>query len=140
MVPINLLAVIVSAVVTMILGGLWFGPFFGKPWMRLMGFPADMQKPAQGAITKMYLIMTVGALLMAYVLAGAIVFMSAYTGITGLKAGIIAAVMNWLGFVAPVTVNYTLTGHQRSWKLWFITASYYLVSLLLMGAILTLWT
>src|SRR4051812_25771133 len=116
MVPINLLAVLVSAIVAMVLGGLWYGPFFVKPWMRLMGHdPETMRKPSGGEMAKMYGIMTIGALFMAYVLAGAIVFMSAFTSITGLKAGIIAAVMNWLGFVAPVTVNYTLTGNQRSW-------------------------
>jgi hypothetical protein len=41
--PINWLAVIVSTVAAFILGGLWYGPFFSKPWMREMGVGRDFK-------------------------------------------------------------------------------------------------
>lgn len=32
------LAVVLAAVVSMIVGWLWYGPLFGKQWMALMGW------------------------------------------------------------------------------------------------------
>ena len=43
---VNLLAVLVSAIATMLIGFLWYSPLlFAKPWMREMGYdPADAAK------------------------------------------------------------------------------------------------
>jgi len=43
---VNLLAVLVAAVATMIVGFLWYSPLlFAKPWMTLMGYdPNDKTK------------------------------------------------------------------------------------------------
>ena len=41
--PINWVAVIASTVAAFILGGLWYGPFFSKPWMREMGVGTDFK-------------------------------------------------------------------------------------------------
>ena len=38
---INYGAVVGAAVASMILGSLWYGPLFGKPWMAAMGFTKD---------------------------------------------------------------------------------------------------
>jgi hypothetical protein len=57
---------------------------------------------------------------------------------TGVAAGLQAAFWNWLGFVAPVTIGSVLW-ESRPWKFWFITAGYYLVVLLINGAILAAW-
>lgn len=40
---ISWLAVISSTVAAFILGGLWYGPLFSKPWMREMGVGRDFQ-------------------------------------------------------------------------------------------------
>lgn len=37
MVPVNYLAILVAAVLSMVLGFLWYGPLFGKEWTKLMG-------------------------------------------------------------------------------------------------------
>jgi hypothetical protein len=44
---INYLAVLACAIVAMPVGFLWFGPLFGKPWARHMGF-AEMQGGSMG--------------------------------------------------------------------------------------------
>jgi hypothetical protein len=41
--PINWVAAIASTVAAFILGGLWYGPFFSKPWMREMGVGTDFK-------------------------------------------------------------------------------------------------
>jgi len=45
---------------------------------------------------------------------------------------------NWIGFVAPVTPGIGLW-EGKSRKLWMLTNSFYLVSLLVMGVVRALW-
>jgi Protein of unknown function (DUF1761) len=139
MVPINYWAVLVAAVAQMILGALWYGPLFGKPWAKMMGFTAEKMKEAKAkGMGKSYAIMTIGALIMSWILAHAIVFAGAYLVFYGVMAGIATGFLNWLGFVAPVTISSVLW-EGKSWKLWSLNAGYYLVGLCLMGAIIAGW-
>jgi hypothetical protein len=140
-IPINYLAVLASAIAAMAIGFLWYGPLFGKTWSRLMGWGemtpekmAEMQKKARPA----YAISFVGSLIMAYVLAHALVFASSYLNASGITAGLTAGFWNWLGFIVPVTIGSVLWD-GKPWKLWCINAGYWLVLLLVMGAILALW-
>ncbi|TSC69668.1 MAG: hypothetical protein G01um101456_20 [Parcubacteria group bacterium Gr01-1014_56] len=136
MVPVNYLAVLVSAIVMMGLGFLWYGPLFGKEWMRLSGFtPESMNAKAAG---KVYAISAIGALLMAFVMSHSLVFAMTYLGESGIMAGLQTGFWNWLGFVAPVTVGVVLW-EGKSWKLWAINSGYYLVALCMIGVILALW-
>ncbi len=139
-VPVNYLAVLIAAVVNMVLGFLWYGPLFGKQWMQLSGFTKEsMDKAKAKGMNKNYAIMTLGSLLMAYVLSHSLVFASTYTQTFGAAAGLMAGFWTWLGFVAPVTVSSVLWD-AKPWKLWFLNAGYYLVGLLVMGLILSMWT
>lgn len=138
-VPVNYVAVLVAAVVNMVLGFLWYGPLFGKQWMAMMGWSqADMEKAKAKGMGKSYTIMTIGSLVMAYVLAHSLVFASTYTATVGVAAGFMVGFWTWLGFVAPVTVG-TVLWDGKPWKLWFLNAGYYLVALVLMGIILAVW-
>lgn len=141
MIPdINYLAVLASAIMAIVLGSLWFGPLFGNQWMKLMDMkkPATMTAEMKSAMMKSYALMSLGSLVMAFVLAHVITFAMAYTNGYGLKGGLIAACWIWLGFFAPVVMGDQLWG-SKSWKLFPITGGYYLVSLLLMSAILAMW-
>lgn len=138
-VPINYWAVLVAAIVQMVLGFLWYGPLFGKPWMRMMGITQEQIQKAKGkSMAGSYFIMLIGSLLMSWILAHAVVFASAYLFFYGASAGIAIGFLNWLGFIAPVQVGSVLW-EGKSWKLWFLNTTYYLVSLAIMGAILASW-
>jgi len=143
MVPVNYLAVIVSAALMMVLGGLWYGPILGKPWMTLMGFDpqkvADMQSKGMSGMWKNYAIMALGALVMSFVLAHAVIFANAYLGMAGVQGGLTTGFMSWIGFVAPVSVG-TVLWEGKPWKLWFINTGYYFVGLLIIGALLSVWS
>lgn len=136
MVPVNYLAIVAAAIAAMIIGWLWYGPVFGKTWMRLMGWTSIPKVNLSPATA--YGLGFVGALVQAFVLAHALVFASAYLEVTGISAGLQGAFWNWLGFVAPVTMGMWLW-EGKSWKLWVLTAAYYLVTLSAMGMILSLW-
>lgn len=138
-VPINYMAVLTAAVVSMVVGFLWYGPLFGKMWIKEMGWSkTDMEKAKKKGMAKQYGLMFVGSLVMSYVLAHATIFASAYMHVTGVPAGLMSGLWNWLGFVAPVTLGSVLW-EGKSWKLWGLNNGYYLVTLLAMGTVLAVW-
>lgn len=142
-VPINYWAVLAGAVSNMVIGFLWFGPLFGKQWMALMGFaPEKMEQLKAEArakgMGKHYFGALVGALVMAYVLAHSIEFASFYMVVDGIKAGLSTGFWMWLGFIVPVTFSSVLW-EGKSWKLWLFNNGYWLLSLLVMGAIIAGW-
>jgi hypothetical protein len=139
MVPINYLAVLVAAVASIILGTLWFGPFFGKRWMKLMGISIeDARKGKQSDMLKSYVLMSLGSLVMAFVMAHSMIFAMTYLKISGVSAGLQGGLWNWLGFMAPIIMGSQLW-EKKSWKLFPIVGGYYLVSLCMMGVILAMW-
>ncbi len=133
LIQVNYLAVVLSAVAAMIVGGIWYGPLFGKKWMKLVGMSkADVNKKE---MPKLYGIMFLGVLVEAFILSHFIHYAGAYTLFNGIKTGVWA----WIGFVGVVMLgNYMFA--KRPLKLFYIDAGYALVNLMIMGAILaTLW-
>jgi len=137
---INFWAVILCVVIAMVLGGLWYGPWFGKPWMHMMGITREsMSDPAKKKkVWKSYVLMAVAAFIMTLVLARSVLYGEAYTHTSGLMLGLASGFWAWLGFVATTTVGMVLW-EGKPWKLWAIVAGYYLVLLLISGAILSVW-
>ncbi len=137
-IPISYVAIVIAGIANMVVGFLWYGPLFGKTWANLMGWgamtPEALAEKQKSALPG-YAISFVGALIMAYVLSHVYVFAAAYLHTDGIPGGIAAAFWSWLGFVAPVTVG-TVLWDGKPWKLWFINAGYYLVTLLLMGIVI----
>lgn len=135
----NYLAVLVAAVATIALGFAWYGPLFGKPWMKLMGMdPSKMTKEAMKGMNKTYALMAISTLVMTYVLAHTTEFAMTYTKTYGWMGGLMSGFWTWLGFFAPVQLDEQLWG-SKPWKLYFINTSYRLVSLVMMGIILAVW-
>lgn len=133
------MAVIGAAVLSMVLGFLWYGPLFGKPWMKMMGMSKESMKGMkQSEMMKMYGIQAVGSLLMAFVLSHSLIFAAAYLNESGISAGLQTGFWNWAGFIAPVTLVSVLW-EGKPWKLWLLNNGYYLVSLCAMGILLALW-
>jgi hypothetical protein len=137
-IPLNLLAILASAVASIVLGFLWYGPLFGKPWRKLMGVSEGSMKQTSG-MGKTYALMILGSLLMAFVLAHNIIFGVAFTKITGVSGGLQGGFWNWLGFAVPLLMDGQLW-EKKPWKLFWINAGYRLVSFLIMGVILATWT
>ncbi len=138
-IPINYGAVLAAAIVNMVLGSVWYGPLFGKTWMKLSGITPDKIDAAKAkGMGKSYVIAFAGSLVMSYVLAHAIIFAAAYFKMSGISAGLMSGFWNWLGFVAPVTLGAVLW-EGKPWMLWVLMNGYYLLSLLIMGTILSAW-
>lgn len=137
-VDINIWAVLLAAISNMILGSLWYSPvLFGKPWMRYMGWgnktAQEIEAMKQG-VWKSYLGMFIGAFIMAYVFAHIL----AFAGSASILDGIQGAFWVWLGFIATISLSAVLfEGKPKG--LYALNVGYYLVSLIIMSIILTIW-
>jgi hypothetical protein len=100
--------------------------------------PEKMDSAKAAGMGKTYLLAFVGSLVMSNVLAHALVFAGAYFEMSGISAGLLSGFWNWLGFIAPVTLGAVLW-EGKSWTLWLLMNGYYLVTLLVMGMILSVW-
>lgn len=140
MIPtINYLAVLLAAVASIVIGFLWYGPVFGKPWMKLMGFSKDdIEKAKKKGMTQTYVIMILGSLVMSYVLAHTTEFAMTYTKTYSIMGGLMSGFWTWLGFMAPIQMDEVLWG-GKPWKLYFLNTGYRLASLLAMGVIIATW-
>lgn len=125
----------------MVLGYLYYGPVFGKMYISMMGFdkmdPMKQEEMKKGMM-KNYVLAFLGSLVMAYVLAHALVFAEAYLSTSGISAGLMVGFLNWLGFIAPVTMGMVLWG-THPWKLWVLNNGHNLIQLLIFGTILAVW-
>jgi hypothetical protein len=131
-VDINYWAVIVTAIVPMILGALWYSPaMFARSWMQAVGrTPEEMSGVKMG-----YVLSAAAALITSYALAR----IERWAEVDDLWNGGLVGLLVWLGFVATVLAVTNYFGGRPA-KLWFINAGYQLVSLVIMGAILGTWT
>ena len=138
----NWLAIAVSVVVSFLVGGLWYGPLFGNAWKKEMGVPPDA-KPAPGEMGRSLALNVFGTFLMAFVLAHAVLGWRPSAWNAGADAapavyGCVAGLFAWIGFVVPVLLN-GVSFERKSWKLFGINAAFQLVSLQIIGLILTFW-
>lgn len=135
-VDINIWAVLVCAAINMVLGMAWYSPkVFGTAWMKGLGRSVtDVEKAKNKGMGSSYALMAVSAVVMAYVLAHFVDFAQATSVAKGMQTGL----WTWLGFVAPIMLGGVLW-EGKTWKFYWISAGYYLVSLLIFGAILATW-
>ena len=134
-VDVNYLAVFVSAIVSMILGSLWYSPLlFGNAWMKLSGAKKDMNKAKAKGMIGSYLAMFIGVLLTAFILAHFVQYVTASSFFEGMQAG----VWLWLGFIAPVLLG-SMLWEGKPFRYYLINVIYHLINLAVMGGILAVW-
>lgn len=129
-VTVNLTAVVAAAVASLVVGWLWYGPLFGKAWVKLTGKTSMGNKDE---MPKSMVIVFVGSLATAWIL-------SAFLQLTGssavLSSALSVALWAWLGFQAPEAVGVVLW-EGKSWNLFFLNAAQKLVNLLVIATVLT---
>lgn len=126
---IHWLAVLAAAVSAFVLGGLWYGPLFLKPWARASGIDPAASKghPARVFGTAF------GCSLLA---AAAFAFILPVGAGPGQGAGL--GLLIGLFFVAmSFGINYAFS--QRRLLLWLIDGGYHVVQFALYGLILAAW-
>jgi hypothetical protein len=131
---VNYLAIVITAVIIFLLGGLWYSPvLFAKRWVALQGRTMDEMK-AMGAGPVMYFEVFVCGLLTAWVLAVII----AHYGAVTVGGGAMIGVLCWIGLAGATSYGSALFSSKPK-ALWAIDSGYNLVALVVSGAILAVW-
>ena len=133
---INYLAVLVSAIVSMVIGSIWYGPLFGKKYMQACGMDTwSEEKKAEMKKSMMmsYVGQFIASLIMFFVLE--LYILASTSG--GAMPGLTTAFMLWLGFVVPVKLGDMLWGGNKT--LFWLSIGGHFVTLLIVGAILGAW-
>ena len=128
----NYLAVAVCALSSLVLGFIWYGPGFGKAWMKLVGLKPEDIDPKDAM--KGYIFSLIFSFITSLVLAVLINLMNISTAISGLCLGLAIVI----AFVALTIFNNDMY-EQRPMKLSFINAGYRVVYLVIIGIILSIW-
>jgi len=122
---INWLGVLLAALATFAVGGLWYSVLFAKAWQREAGVTDEQLK--HGTVR-----VFVGSFLLALVMA---VVLAAFIGDAGAGFGTLAGLAAGVAWVAAALgINYLF--ERRSLTLFAINASYNVVAFTAMGAII----
>ena len=133
---VNVVAVVVAAVLTLVLGACWYSPIlFAKQWMQAQGYtPERLEQMKKKGMTRAYAVSGLCYLVMAYVVA----LLASYTSSTTVAQGLWLGFLAWLGFAATIGLTANLFS-EKPIAAWVVDAGYQLTYLLLMGALLSVW-
>jgi uncharacterized protein DUF1761 len=133
---VNILAVLVAALLTFVLGAFWYSPvLFAKQWMAAQGYtPEKLEAMKKRGATRAYVVSVLCYVVMAYVVA----LLASYTNSTTLAQGLWLGFLSWLGFAATIGLTAQMFS-DKPIAAWVIDAGYQLAYLLIMGALLSVW-
>lgn len=158
--PFNFYAVLVSSLVTLLVGFVWYHPkFFGTAWMNETGMTEEKAK--QGNMAKIFGLTIFYSLMLSFLMPALTVHQMGALGMIGgdpalakasytafmtdygdafrtFKHGALHGFMTGLFFALPITAINALF-EQKSWKYILINAGYWIVSLTIIGAIVCGW-
>jgi len=134
------IAIIAATIVSFVIGGLWYGPLFGKAWMAAMGKTEADREAMRKQAPKGFVVALVGAFIASFVLG--ILLQYARLANVGLPAGVVGGLalgfLVWFGF--PLTGMITGAIFEgASGKLVGINLGHALVTFLAMGLVLGIW-
>ncbi len=123
------IAIVLAALAGFLVGGLWYGPLFGKAWMKARGITPESAAGANMALIfgTTFVLNLVAAFMLDHLY-------QTYDAPLGLHYSLVVAAIIGVGFVATsFGVNYLFSRQPRS--LFFIDAGYWITVYLVMGAI-----
>jgi len=126
----DLVAVVVAALSSFVVGGLWYGPLFGRAWMEASGVTEE--KAAEANMGK---VMGLSFLLQLVAAGVLLMFIGPDAGFAFTVAAAAAVGLCW---VAPA-FGVVYLFEQRPLSHWAVNAGYQVVAFTLMGVVLGLW-
>lgn len=156
----NFTAILVAAFIPLIIGFVWYGPLFGKIWMKECGFvKEDLQK---GNFVKILLLSFFFSILLSSIIPvltihqmgafnliggpGATTVLPSYDAFMAdygshfrtFKHGVVHGVIAGLFFALPLIAINGLF-ERKSWKYILIHTGYWVITLAIMGGIICAW-
>ena len=129
---VNWLAVIAAALSMFVIGGIWYGPLFAKPWQKAAGVSDEQLKSSN-----MPLIFGL-AFLFSLLMAANLAFLVTATPPLPLGAIVGYAIAAGLGFAA-LGLGVVALFERRPPSYFLITGGYLTIAFAVMGLILRLW-
>ncbi|WP_222950479.1 DUF1761 domain-containing protein [Sphingomonas sp. JC676] len=124
------LAIVVAALAGFMVGGIWYGPLFGKAWMKARGLSEEQLKSGANMpliFGTTFVLNLVAAFMLDHLY-------QTYDAPVGLHHSLVIASIIGVGFIATsIGVNYLFSRMPRA--LFLIDAGYWIVIYLVMGAI-----
>lgn len=141
----NYIAIIVAGLIPAIIGGIYYGPLFGKAWMNSLGKTEEELKPNNMAIAYG------GSVLMAMLLSVSLNFVIQLVHKDVNEAGelfinthatfghgALHGALIGVSFLVPVIVSLGIF-HKFNWKTNLLNAIFWTLCLAVMGGILDVW-
>ena len=135
---INYLAVLLCAVLSMVIGAIWYGPLFGKKWMEIVGatnLDKEERKKMQKQAGPLYAIQFVLSLFQVYVLA---YYIAGWKDASGLENSL----WIWAAFIMPIVAGGAMWNNDSrkiAWARFLIQAGYQLILFVVFGLVLGMW-
>lgn len=127
-----------AAILSMIVGAVWYGPLFGKKWMEIIGatgVDVEKRKEMQKRAMPLYGIQFALTVLQLYILDH---FVKGWTEVNGIEN----ALWIWLGVVMPTVAGSAMWNNNPTrvkWAQFLIQAGYQLVMFIIFGYMLDMW-
>lgn len=139
---IHFLPVLVCAIISLILGSIWYGPLFGKAWMRIIKADPDCmtdpvkRKEAQKKALPLYILQFVLSIFEIWVLAH---FIQGWSDVSPIESSL----WIWAAFVMPTVAGASMwSGDSRkdAWQRFWLTAGFQLVLFIVFALVLSAWS
>ena len=133
---INYLAVVVALVAVTVLGMLWYGPLFGKKWMKLAGFSEnDMNTPeAKKSASIGYVVSIISSFITVLALAVVLNLLDIDNAIGGFIAGTLLS----FSFIVMTLVSESVW-HNKPAQLVLLNSMYRILGIAIAGLIIGAW-
>lgn len=132
MISVDLLSVFSAGVVSLVIGFVWYHPsVFGGAWTRMTNLSPEAVERGKRRMPLMAFFGLLASMLVAYVMG----YFGMAWAVFDVIGSIELAFWCWVGFVVPTMLG-TVLWEQKSFKLYLINASYWLVSFIAMAIVL----
>ncbi len=132
---VHVLPVVVSAIAVFVIGALWYSPaLFGKQWVKAHGYTEEKIQQMRAGASRAYAVSFVCYLVMAVAMS----ILIGRIGVTMLQGGVKLGALIGVGFAATNSLTANMFS-EKPLSTWLIDASYQIVYLMVMGAILAVW-
>ncbi|MEK6914564.1 MAG: DUF1761 domain-containing protein [Nanoarchaeota archaeon] len=131
---VNYLSILSASVFSFIVGMVWYSPaLFGNKWAKLASI--DFKKPKNKISVGVSMLL---GFLSTLILASVFQYIINLLKISGPAAGATLGFWFWLGFLATSLLGVILW-EGKPWALYILNATYWLINLVVIGAVLGYW-
>ena len=141
---VNWIALIVAALSTLVIGFLWYGPLFGKAWMKETGITEEQAQ--KGMPLRFGLSVVLAFMAVFFIYLNSVITGGMPPDLHGIEVtrfhtfghGVIHGILVAVAIALPVLVTNSLF-EQKSFKYMMINVGYWIVTFAIMGGIVNAW-